>query len=146
MKQQLLFGFSLLAISACAQQTPPPALPAPPAYPTGSSTGAPFDGTYRFVSASKINAMYRSNKGDMTPCPDRTPGPLTIAQGRARYTDTGYEFQGTVGSQGRLDMRLVTAGGSRLLVMDATGSVDPSGTIRARQVGSGCSYDFVWQR
>jgi hypothetical protein len=44
--------------------------------PSASTAGAKFDGTYRLVSSMKVNPMYTSSKGDMAPCPDRTPGPL----------------------------------------------------------------------
>jgi hypothetical protein len=116
---------------------------------TASPAGTAFDGTYRFVSATKVTPMYTSSKGDMAPCPNRTPGPLTIAQGHARYTtETGYELSGTVGPQGQLAMRSVpvSTGGSRPLEMDATGGIDAHGNAHARQRASACSYDFVWQR
>ena len=74
---------------------------------------AAFDGTYRFVSSAKVNEMYTSMNGGMLPCPDRIPGPLTIAQGEARYTTaTGDQLEGTVGPQGELEMRVI--GGWRL--------------------------------
>ena len=66
--------------------------------PSASTAETKFDGTYRLVSSAKVNPMYTSSKGDMAPCPDPTPGPLTIAQGQARYTtQTGHELQGPVG-------------------------------------------------
>jgi hypothetical protein len=116
---------------------------------TASPAGTAFDGTYRFVSATKVTPMYTSSKGDMAPCPNRTPGPLTIAQGHARYTtETGYELSGTVGPQGQLAMRSVpvSTGGSRPLEIDATGGIDAHGNAHARQRASACSYDFVWQK
>jgi hypothetical protein len=104
---------------------------------TSASTAATaFDGTYRFISSTKMTPMYTSSKGDMAPCPDRTPGPLTIAQGHARYTtETGYDLLGTVSPQGHLAMRSVpvSTGGSRPLEMDATGGIDAQGTAHARQ-------------
>ena len=51
------------------------------------TAGPAFDGTYRAVSSAKVNQMYIEEKGSMIPCPDRVPGPLTIVQGQARYTD-----------------------------------------------------------
>ena len=109
-----------------------------------------FDGTYQFVSSTKVNQMYTSSKGDMAPCPDRTPGPLTISHGQAQYTtETGYQVQGKVGPNGELDMRhhSVGGGGSRPLEMrTAAAQIDNTGTVRARQIGAGCSYDFVWQK
>ena len=109
-----------------------------------------FDGTYHFVSSAKVNAMATSKQGDMAPCPDRTPGPLTITQGQAQYTaETGYVLQGPVGPNGELDMRImaVGGGGSRPLEMRTTAAqIDNTGTVRARQIGGACSYDFVWQK
>jgi hypothetical protein len=62
-----------------------------------ASTGTAFDGTYHFVTGASVNPTYTSSKGDTAPCPYRTPGPLTIASGQARYnTETGYELVGTV--------------------------------------------------
>jgi hypothetical protein len=116
---------------------------------TAAAAGSAFDGTYRFVSATKVRAMYTSSKGDMAPCPDRTPGPLTIAQGQARYTtETGYQLQGAVAPNGQLAMRLlpVSTGGSRPLEMDATGSIDPEGMADVHQRANACSYVFVWQK
>src|SRR5271169_3990082 len=67
---------------------------------------AAFDGTYRLVSSAKVNEMYTSPNGSMLLCPDRMPGPLTIAQGQARYTtDSGHQLDGTIGPQGELMMR-----------------------------------------
>ena len=118
--------------------------------PSASTAGTKFDGTYRFVSSTKVNPMHTSSKGDMAPCPDRTPGPLTIVQGQARYTtQTGYELKGPVGPDGDLDMRISTVGGggSRPLEMrTAAAEIDGTGKVYARQIGHGCSYDYVWQK
>src|SRR5205085_5909304 len=65
---------------------------------SASTAGPSFDGTYQAVSSAKINQMYIAQKGNMGVCPDRVPGPLTIVQGQARYTDaSGDEVDGTVG-------------------------------------------------
>ena len=80
----------------------------------------------------------------MGQCPDRTPGPLTIAHGQARYTTaTGRQLEATVGSQGEFAMRLADPNVSE---MQVSGTIDGTGTVRARQRGNSCSYDFVWQR
>jgi hypothetical protein len=39
--------------------------------PSPSTTGEPFDGTYRFVSSSKVNATYVTRNGRTGPGPDR---------------------------------------------------------------------------
>jgi hypothetical protein len=109
--------------------------------PSASTAGRTFDGTYQLVSSAKVNPMSTSSKGDMAPFPDRTPGPLTIAQGQARYTtQTGYELQGAVGPNGELDMRLmnvgVGGGGFRPLEVRTTAAqIDRTCTVRARQIG-----------
>ena len=88
--------------------------------PAASTAATTFDGTYRFVSSTKVNPMYTALNGRMAPCPDRTPGPLAIQNGQARYTaETGHELLGTIGPNGELDMRMipVTVGGSRPMEM-----------------------------
>jgi hypothetical protein len=114
---------------------------------SASTAGPAFDGTYRAVSSAKVNQMYVAEKGNMAVCPDRMPGSLTIAQGQAQYTDaSGDQVDGTVGPQGELAMRAVESGGARPMELDVSGSIAATGTIRARQEGYSCGYDFVWQR
>jgi len=132
-----IVGFLGLLATANAQMT------------SASTTGTVFDGTYHFVTAAKVNPTYTSSKGDTAGCPDRTPGPLTVVSGQARYTtETGYELLGTVDPQGRLAMRVAPAanGGSRPLEMDVTGGIDANGAAHVRQRASACSYDFAWQK
>lgn len=112
-----------------------------------STAAAPFDGTYRLVSSAKVNNMFTTKKGLMAQCLDRVPGPLKIVHGRARYTSaTGYRLRGTVGPQGQLAMRAAGPGGSRPIEINVNGTIDGSGTVRARQTSNACSYDFVWQK
>jgi hypothetical protein len=117
---------------------------------SASTAGTAFDGTYNFVSSAKVNPMHTALNGRMAPCPDRTPGPLTIHNGHARYTaESGHELLGTIGPNGELDMRMVpaTVGGSRPMELrSAAAGIDNAGTVSLRQVGAGCSYDFVWQK
>ena len=129
-----IVGFFGLAAAADAQ--------------TPSSTAtAPFDGEYRFVSSARVNKTYISRKGTTAQCPGRTPGPLTIVQGRARYTsDSGYRLRGTVGSQGQLTMRASGPSGSQPIEIRVNGGIDDTGTVRARQTSNSCSYDFVWRK
>ena len=133
-----IVGFSGLLATADAQT------------PSASTAGTKFDGTYRLVSSTKVNQMHTSSKGDMAPCPDRTAGPLTIAQGQAQYTtESGYALKGPVGPNGELEMRIsaVGGGGSRPMEMrTAAAEIDGTGKAYARQIGSGCSYDYVWQK
>jgi hypothetical protein len=110
-------------------------------------SSSPFNGTYRLVSSAKVNETYTAKGGQMAQCPARRAGPLHIAMGRAHYTSaTGYRLQGTVGPQGELAMRSVARGSYNLIEINASGTVDRAGTVRARQVSNACSYDFVWQK
>jgi len=114
---------------------------------SAGTAGPAFDGTYQAASSAKVNSMYIEQKGNMIPCPDRMPGPLTIVQGRARYTsDSGYRLRGTVGPQGELAMRASGPSGSQPIEIRVSGSIDDTGTVRARQASNSCSYDFVWQK
>lgn len=127
--------FGLLA--AADAQTPSP------------TAGAPFDGTYRFVSSARVNTTYTTRKGQMGQCPDRIAGPLTILQGQAKYTSaTGRRLKGTVGPQGELAMRAAgpSSWSNQPIDLSVSGTVDPSGTARVRQLSHSCSYDFVWQK
>jgi hypothetical protein len=129
-----IFGF----IAAANAQTPPPS--------------SAFDGTYRAVSGTSVNATYTDRNGRTGYCPNRKPGPLHVANGEARYTTaTGYKLRGTVGPQGELAMGLVAPSnarnaGSQPLNLSTNGQIDGSGTARVRQTGASCSYDFVWQK
>jgi hypothetical protein len=125
---------------------------APAQTPSPAASGTAFDGTYRFVSSAKVNQTYTTRNGRMGFCPDRRPGPLHIANDRARYTNaTGYRLTGMVGPQGELALRVIAPpnsgnAGSRFIDMTANGAIDASGTVRARQIGGSCSYDFIWQK
>ena len=120
--------------------------------PSPSTARGPFDGTYRFVSSAKLSATYVTRNGQMGQCPDRRAGPLHVAKGRARYTTTsGYKLRGTVGPQGELELQVVAPpnssnAGSAPIDLVVSGTIDGSGTVRARQSGHSCSYHFVWQK
>jgi len=112
-----------------------------------SPAGPRFDGTYRLMSSAKVSETYVAKGGQSSLCPARIPGPLTVLQGQARYTaESGREVTGTVGPQGELLMRSVEPGQSRPNELKVTGTIDAAGTVRARQAGFSCSYDFVWQK
>ncbi len=117
-----------------------------------STAGAAFDGKYRFVSSAKVNQTYTTRNGRTGLCPDRVAGPLTIKNGQARYTNaTGYRLKGAVGSQGKLAMRVLAPSnssnaGSAAIDIIVSGSIDGTGTVRARQSGHSCSYDFTWRK
>jgi hypothetical protein len=130
-------GFSGLLAVANAQAASPVA------------AATPFDGSYRLVSAANVNATYTTRKGLTAPCPNRRAGPLHIENGRARYTTaTGYRVRGTVGPQGELALRAAgpSSWSNQPIDLSVSGTVDPSGTARVRQLSHSCSYDFVWQK
>ncbi|MBV8505828.1 MAG: hypothetical protein JOZ11_08490 [Alphaproteobacteria bacterium] len=137
-----IIGFFGLMIAANAQTPSPP------------SATRQFDGTYRFVSATKLNETYMTTwRTRMGQCGDiRRMGPLTIANGQARYSGFGRVtkegFEGTVGPQGELAMRLAAPASQSSLGVEliTRGTVDGNGIVRARQMGRGCSYDLVWQK
>jgi hypothetical protein len=131
-----IVGFLGLLASANAQTAPP------------TTGGTPFDGTYQLVSSTRANAMATEVTGQMTRCPDRTPGPLHIVGGRADFTtDTGNQLTGRVGPQGVVTMRSTNmVGGARPAHLQASGTVDASGTAHILQKGSSCSYDYVWRK
>jgi hypothetical protein len=128
-----IFGLSAAAVA----QTPPP-----------STASTRFDGTYAFISSTKLNAAYTKESGRMGQCNDRIAGPLTIVYGHARYTGFGLrrtvEFEGTVSGKGELAMRSV--GDTPNFEIATTGRIDGNGTIRGRQRGSICNYDFTWRK
>ena len=78
-------------------------------------------------------------------------GPQTgAAQDRSRSawytTATGYKLRGAVGPQGELAMRSSAPGISRPIDINLSGGIDPTGTVRARQISNACSYDYVWHK
>src|SRR6266513_24951 len=116
----------LLSIAGCLSL-----VAAADAQTPSSTAGAPFDGTYRFVSSAKVSKTYVDRGGQMGQCPDRRAGPLTIMRGQAKYTSaTGRRLKGTVGPQGELAMRLIEPPGSngyRPTEINVSGNVDGTG-------------------
>jgi len=105
------------------------------------------DGTYVLVGSTKLNQTSMSRGGDMYFCPESTPGPLSISQGRAWYvSSSGRHLIGTVNPRGEILIQVIEPRDSRPFEMDVTGIVDSTGTVRARQRGNSCSYELVWRR
>jgi hypothetical protein len=95
-----------------------------------STATTAFDGTYAFVSATRVN---ETNPNGIH-CPERRAGSLTIVNGQARLA----AFEGTVGSQGELMMRHIPEpGGAPGTVKkpgvegNVSGRIDTNGTTRA---------------
>ena len=127
-------------LAAAAAQTPP-----------SSTAGAAIDGTYKFVSSTKLSKTYiATGTSRMAQCPDRIAGPLTIVNSQPRFTlsvpGKPAEFEGTVGSQGELAMRSVLPNtGARPTERMLRGRIDGTGTVRGQLSGVNCNYDFIWQ-
>jgi len=138
----LLWIVGILGFSAAAMAQTPPA----------STAGTRFDGTYAFVSATKVNETYTRTSGRMGQCPTRRPGPLTIANGQAGFRygrQREFEIEGTVGSQGELAMRLLPTPGNKTttgIESTVTGRIDGNGTVTARQISRFCNYDLTWRK
>ena len=112
-----------------------------------AQTAGLFDGTYALVSSAKLNPTYVSRGGDMGYCPESTPGPLSVSQGRVWYvSSSGRQLIGAVGQQGEFSIRVVEPRDSRPFEMDVNGTIDPTGRAIARQRGNSCSYDLFWQK
>jgi hypothetical protein len=110
-----------------------------------AEAASPFDGTYQVASATKVNETYVSRAGDMGHCPDRKPGPFTVADGLARYTtESGVNLVGQLAPDGQFEMRFVEPDGTSPLRV--LGDIDANGRAYARQMGNSCAYDFVWQK
>jgi hypothetical protein len=93
----LLAAFFGLIAGASAQTLSPPI------------SHTQFEGTYGFVSATKVNETYMTTSTNRIGRCGNYPrgGPLTIVGGHARYSAGGPGFEGTVGPQGELAMQFV---------------------------------------
>lgn len=122
------------------------------AYAQTSSSSTPvtkYDGTYALVSLTKLHETYAQlGTNWIRRCPTPKPGSLIIVNGQARYTtSSGKESEGTVGSQGELAMQSSApskyAGPSEIATH---GRINGDGTVTARRMSNGCSYDLIWQK
>jgi hypothetical protein len=110
-----------------------------------AQAASPFDGSYQLYSSTKVNETFVSRGGNLGYCPDRRPGVFTVAEGRARYaTETGRNIEASVAPNGGFESSSVESDGSGPIRL--AGAIDGNGTVRARQIGNSCSYDFVWQK
>ncbi len=126
-----MFGrtISLPMILACAL-----VLPVAAQDPAPATTA--FDGKYAGVSrdVSKNPSAHRANN-----CPQSgVPGPLTIANGVARWGG-GASWEGTVSPSGVIVMRAPNGG-------RFDGQIDAQGAITGHIGGWGCTGTFVWRK
>jgi hypothetical protein len=109
------------------------------AMPVAAQAPAPtmaFDGKYAGVSrdVSKNPSAHRANN-----CPQSgVPGPLTIANGVARWGG-GASWEGTVSPSGVIVMRAPNGG-------RFDGQIDAKGAITGQIGGWGCTGTFVWRK
>jgi hypothetical protein len=89
-----------------------------------------FDGRYALVSMTRVS----ENSSGLC----RKPISLIVTVGEAWLP----HFYGKVASEGELTMRAVEAGDDRII----SGRIDANGTVLAREIGRGCTYDFIWQK
>ena len=127
MKQLLLLGISILAVSACAPQAPPPGSP--------TNTTRAFDGDYGKALLRNVTSG----------CPDFVSGrAMTIRNGLATFQSgdlaTGnLNFQGYVNPQGGVSM--VSQQGQTF-----QGQIDSNFVLTGRATGPNCVYDVSWSR
>jgi len=104
-----------------------------------------FDGTYQLSYSSKVNDTFMSRNGVVGSCQERRPSPLIVADGMVSYTtETGRNVAGRVRPNGDFEFGFVAPDGSGSLRVG--GIIGSNGTVRVRQLGNSCSYDFVWQK
>lgn len=110
-----------------------------------------FDGTYAFVSGTKLNETFTTTAtAHVLQCPDWKGGRLLITNGHAQYPRINPVYDGTVGPQGDLMMRFnataVTRGESPGVERTIVGIIDGTGMVRTRMTGYYCRYDLIWRK
>lgn len=122
-----------------------PALAQTPSAPTPVTK---YDGTYAFVSSTKVNETYMNRvTGRIGRCGERRrPVSLVIVRGKARWR----VFWGDVGSEGELLMKLdpqpINFGTNPGFEVIIFGRIASDGTARPREISDVCDYDVVWQK
>ena len=149
MKQLFLMGISLLAVSACAPPSPPPAVAGqaitPVSYASGSSanTTRAFDGAFTGLAVRSVAG------GSITPgastasvnCPNYTASslpPVTIFNGLAQFQAIGLTLQGYVTPQGGL---MMNSGVGQTF----QGQIDSRNVLSGQVLGRS-AYNLSWQK
>ena len=142
MKLFLLLGISILAVSACAPQAPPPlATPGSAAQP---APGSPTNTTTIFDGEYTEGVIQNASTGkSLSECPNlAVAAPVTIRKGLAQLQvnngRVNSTFQGYVNPDGTLAMRSEIG-------QTFQGQIDSNYVLRARTVGN-CMYDASWKR
>ena len=142
MKQFLLLGIAILAVSACAPQAPPP--PAAPASAAQPAPRSPTNTTTSFDGIDTQGAVQNASTAkSLSECPNlavaqaviirKGLAQLSVNNGRVNST-----FQGYVSPDGTLAMQSEIG-------QTFQGQIDSSYVLRARTVGN-CVYDASWKR
>jgi hypothetical protein len=146
MKQFLLFGISILAVSACAPEAPPQPPPAAAASAAQSAPGSTtntttiFDGDYTQGVIQNVSA---SAGKSLSECPNLAVAQAVIirkglAQLQVNNGRVNSTFQGYVSPDGTLAMQSEIG-------QKFQGQIDSNYVLRARTVGN-CVYDAAWKR
>ena len=153
MKPLFPLCISLLAVAACAAQSPSPsfteasppiqvAVASPPLQPISSAnTTSAYDGTYAGVAVEDVSAAGALAEGGdgLSGCVNYgVPPALTISNGLAQLQMHDVTFQGYVTPQGALTMR---TGLGHKFVGQIDNQYDLKGQIMER-----CTYNLSWQR
>jgi hypothetical protein len=149
MRQLFLLGISLLAVSACAPPSPPPAVAGQVITPVNYALGSPanttraFDGAYRSLTVQNVagGSITPGASGASVNCPNYTVSslpPLTISNGLAQFQAIGLTFQGYVTPQGELRM-------SSGVGQTFQGQIDNRNVLSGQVLGR-CGYNLSWQR
>jgi hypothetical protein len=157
-KQSVVIGFSVLALSACAYSDT--WLGATPGVThvagAANNTTNAFDGTYTGIStnnSSKGNSLATTGASATLKCQNfDQPPPLTITNGLAQFEALGVTFSGYVTPQGQLRMHSgygATVTGQvkpALIDEDLDGQFDAQTHVLNAQIIGACVYKVRWQK
>ena len=142
MKQFLLLGISILAVSACAPQAPP--LPVAPASAAQPAPRSPTNTTTSFDGIDTQGVIQNASTGkSLSECPNLVVAPAVIvrkglAQLRVNNGKVDSTFQGYVSPDGTLAMQSEIG-------QTFKGQIDSNYVLRGRTVGN-CVYEAAWKR
>ena len=104
-----------------------------------------FDGTYAFVSGTKVNETFHHGAGQCPNIETMGIGPLIIVKGQVKYVvGAAGPNEGTIDAQGQITTEGMNP--RSLTKIDGTGKINGDGTINLRSVGWFCDQDLVWRR
>ncbi len=158
LKQSVVIGFSVLALSACSYSDT--WLGATPGIShvagAASNTTNAFDGTYTGISTnnnSKGNTLATAGGSAKLKCQNfDQPPTLTVTNGLAQFEALGVTFSGYVTPQGQLRMHSgygATVTGqinSAPIDEDLDGQFDAQTHVLNAQIIGACVYKVSWQR